>query len=245
MENFARGLLKNYKLCAKILAGIALLSLAIVLYLQRSAESAAGEDIIVVELAEDASEQDAPPDASPGAGETDAAATAAYEAPPPVMIVVDVGGAVNNPTVITLPEGSRVYEALEAAGGALPQADMSEINRATVLKDGDRIYIPSREEVAAKTTVPRSAGGGAGAGVTNAADSSESSAGGAADGPVNINTADSRELQTLSGVGPSTAQKILDYRETNGRFERIEDIKKVSGIGDKTFEKLKDRLAVN
>jgi competence protein ComEA len=243
MGNFVRGLLKNYKLCAKILAGIALLSLAIVLYLQKSAESATDEDILVVELAEDASEPDAPSDASPGVEETDATAT--YEAPPPVMIVVDVGGAVNNPAVFILPESSRVYEALEAAGGLLPQADMSEINKAAVLKDGDRIYVPNREEVAAKTPVPRSAGGGAGTGVTNAADSSETPAGGATGGPVNINTADSRELQTLSGVGPSTAQKILDYRETNGRFERIEDIKRVSGIGDKTFEKLKDKLAVN
>jgi competence protein ComEA len=122
---------------------------------------------------------------------------------------------------------------------------MSEINKATVLKDGDRIYIPSKTEVAAKTPVPRSAGGGAGAGVTNATESPGTSSGGAEDGPININTADSRELQKLSGVGPSTAQKILDYREQNGRFERIEDIKKVSGIGDKTFEKLKDKLAVD
>jgi competence protein ComEA len=113
------------------------------------------------------------------------------------------------------------------------------------LQDGDRIYIPSREESAAKTPVPASAGGGAGAGVTNAAGSSGSAAAGGAEKPININTADSAELQKLSGVGPSTAQKILDYREAHGPFARIEDIKNVSGIGDKTFEKFKDKIAVD
>ncbi|MDR2771182.1 MAG: helix-hairpin-helix domain-containing protein, partial [Clostridiales Family XIII bacterium] len=177
---------------------------------------------------------------------SEAGPAAASAAPAPETIVVDVGGAVQNPAVLILPAGSRVYEALDSAGGLLPQADMSEINRATVLRDGDRIYIPSREEVAAKTPVPQSAGGGAGAGITNAATAGETqAAGGGADGPVNINTADSAELQKLNGVGPSTAQKILEYREAHGRFARIEDIKNVSGIGDKTFEKLKDRLAVD
>jgi competence protein ComEA len=237
MEGFVHGFLKNYKLCLKILAAAVLLSFAIGLYLHKGAENAAEDDIIVIDSAGDVSEAEEITDGN--------AETPEEEPPPPVMIVVDVGGAVAGPTVLIMPEGSRVYEAIESAGGLLPGADMSEINKATVLKDGDRIYIPSRTEVAAKTPVPPSAGGGAGAGVTNAAESPGTSAGGSEDGPVNINTADSRELQKLSGVGPSTAQKILDYREQNGRFERIEDIKKVSGIGDKTFEKLKDKLAVD
>jgi competence protein ComEA len=189
----------------------------------------------------------ADPEPGGAAADPDADAVAAV-AEKPADIVVDVGGAVGNPAVLVLPAGSRVYEALESAGGLLPQADMSEINRAAALKDGDRIYIPSKEETASKTPVPQSAGGGAGPGVTNAAETSGDVAAagtsGAAGAQININTADLQELQKLSGVGPSTAQKILDYRETHGRFGRIEDIKNVSGIGDKTFEKLKEHITV-
>ncbi|MDR2131730.1 MAG: helix-hairpin-helix domain-containing protein [Clostridiales Family XIII bacterium] len=264
MGRLLREFTKNYKLYAKILAGLALLSCATLLYLQRSG-AGAGDEILISDLsgagtaaeedaagAKEAEAADESATAGPGAagGESSGGApatSAPAEEAAPATIVVDVGGAVSNPTVLILPEGSRVYEALEAAGGLLPQADMREINRATPLKDGDRIYIPSREESAAKTPVPRSAGGGAGAGVTNPASSGASAEGAAAgaDAPININTADSTELQRLSGVGPSTAQKILDYREAHGRFARVEDIKNVSGIGDKTFEKLKDKIAVD
>jgi competence protein ComEA len=242
MENFPRTLIKNYKLCAKILAAAVLLCSAIGLYLHRNAENS--DEMIVIEAAQDVSESEVAADAGDAGAEQSGREEGTETPQQQLMIVVDVGGAVNNPTVLILPEGSRVYEALESAGGLLPQADIREINKATVLKDGDRIYIPSMDEVVSKTQVPRSVGGGAGTGVTNAVDSSENS-GGAEDAPININTADSRELQKLSGVGPSTAQKILDYREANGRFESIEDIKKVSGIGEKTFEKLKDKLAVD
>jgi competence protein ComEA len=249
MKGFAHDLLKNYKLCIKVLAAVVLFSFAIGLYIHKGAEGS--DDMIIIETERDASEDVSKSETLSAADEPDETQSVKdgngeEQTPPQTMIVVDVGGAVTEPTVLILPEGSRVYEALESAGGLLPQADMREINKATVLKDGDRIYIPSKDEVITKTQVPRSAGGGAGTGVTNAAGSpEENSAGGADNAPININTADSRELQKLSGVGPSTAQKILDYRETNGRFERIEDIKKVSGIGDKTFEKLKDKLAVD
>jgi competence protein ComEA len=237
------------------LAALVLFSCAVGLYLHRSAGGAQDGVILIGDAdagtpaeegssAEDAETAQAAPAAEGGAAEPVAVAPPAAETAP-ATIVVDVGGAVQTPTVLVLPEDSRVYEALDAAGGLLPQADMREINRATVLRDGDRIYIPSRSESAANASVPQSAGGGAGTGVTNAATSSGGVSEGAPDAPININTADSAALQKLSGVGPSTAQKILDYRETHGRFARIEDIKNVSGIGDKTFEKLKDRITVD
>jgi competence protein ComEA len=256
MERLLRGFVKNYKLYVKILAALVLFSCAVGLYLQKSAGGAGAGEIVISDL--NGAETDADvggADAEPEAAGGDTAASAEADgdeadgetpaAPAePETIVVDVGGAVQNPTVLILPAGSRVYEALESAGGLLPQADMRDINRAVVLQDGDRIYIPSKDEVAAKTPVPQSAGGGAGLGVTGAAASSQSAANGTA-ASININTADSAELQKLSGVGPSTAQKILDYREAHGRFARAEDIKNVSGIGDKTFEKLKDKIAVD
>ena len=147
-------------------------------------------------------------------------------------IFVDIGGAVKNPMLAELPEGSRVEDAIEEAGGLKNDADLSSINRAEFLNDGDKIYIP---ETASSGDSSDTGDSGSGVSVS-------SSSGKSANGKININTADSATLQEISGIGPVTAQKIIDYRSDNGRFKTIEDIKNVSGIGDKTFENLKDYI---
>ena len=147
-------------------------------------------------------------------------------------IFVDIGGAVNNPMLAELPEGSRVEDAIVAAGGIRNDADLTNINRADFLEDGEKIYIPILPVVEGDTV---EAGDNAAA---------STSAGTAGTGKVNINTADSTALQTLNGVGPATAEKIIDYRNSNGRFKKTEDLKNVSGIGDKTYEKLKDDITI-
>ena len=151
-------------------------------------------------------------------------------------LFVDIGGAVKSPMLAELPDGSRVDDAIKAAGGLRKEADMTNINRAEFLVDGQKIFIPSysldeegniiesEDPVSSGTSVP-------GQTVTT-------------DGKVNINTADADQLQTLNGVGPATAQKIIDYRDSSGRFTSVEDIKNVSGIGEKTFEKLRDYITV-
>ena len=152
--------------------------------------------------------------------------------PKTTMIMVDIGGAVNDPMVAELEEGSRVEDAINAAGGVTEDADLTEINRAAFLEDGDKILIPEKQDVALND-------------ISNATDGSgKGSYTPYSDGKININTAGSEELQTLDGVGPVTAEKIIDYRESNGRFKDIEDIKNVSGIGEKTFEKLKDDIRI-
>lgn len=146
-------------------------------------------------------------------------------------IIVDIGGEVVSPMVVELDEGSRVGDAIEAAGGVTENADLTDINRAAFVEDGEKIYIPSAEIE----------------GEDGEGDGEVSSSGrqtGRSDGRININTADSAQLQELDGIGPATAQKIIDYRKENGRFSSIEDIKNVSGIGDKSFEKIKDRIKV-
>lgn len=143
-----------------------------------------------------------------------------------VMILVDIGGEVVNPMVVELEEGSRVEDAIKAAGGVTVNADLTEINRADFLEDGDKILIPSKQQEDSASD-----GSSKGSGYYSYSDSR-----------ININTADSSELQMLDGVGPATAQKIIDYREANGSFKTIEDIKNVSGIGDKTFDKFKDDI---
>ena len=145
---------------------------------------------------------------------------------------MDIGGAVNAPMLVELPEGSRVEDAIIAAGGLAEDADLSSINRAEFLEDGEKIYIPALVKDANGDVISSEELTSQGAAF--------SVAGSSANGKVNINTADSTTLQTLNGVGPATAQKIIDYRTSNGRFIEAEDLKNVSGIGDKTYEKLKD-----
>ena len=154
-------------------------------------------------------------------------------------IFVDIGGAGKTTKMAELPDGSRVDDAIEAAGGLRKEADMTNINRAEFLVDGQKVFIPSYALDEEGNIIESSAAG-------SVPDNGTSSATGAIDpsGKVNINTADSTQLQTLNGVGPATAQKIIDYRDSSGRFTTIEDLKNVSGIGDKTFEKLKDYICI-
>ena len=142
-------------------------------------------------------------------------------------LMIDIGGEVNEPKVAELPEGSRVEDAIKAAGGTTPEADMTGINRAAFVADGEKIFIPATGSSDDTEGIKN-----AGQSVTDQ------------DGKININTADSAALQELNGVGPATAEKIISYREKNGRFKSVEDIKNVSGIGDKTFEKLKEHIKV-
>jgi len=158
-----------------------------------------------------------------------------------VYIIIDIEGAVKEPGVKTLPEGSRVNDAVVKAGGLTEKADTMDVNLAAKLVDGDKVYIPSEKEQgqSSESTVRAGIVTNAVSGNTVTGDSSGSSG-----VLININTANSDQLQALSGVGPVTAQKIIDYREKSGGFKKIEDITKVSGIGAKTYEKLKDRIAV-
>lgn len=138
-------------------------------------------------------------------------------------IQVHVGGEVAKPGLYKLEDGARVNDAIEVAGGFTENADKDSLNLAKVLEDGEQIMIPSK-------------GGGSSEAGSSASQTNN--------GKVNINTADLTTLQTLNGVGPATAQKIIDYRTANGKFKTIEDLKKVSGIGEKTFAKFKDQICV-
>jgi len=146
-------------------------------------------------------------------------------------IVVHVAGAVKNPGVYTIDEGKRVKDAIEIAGGPLPEADLLKLNLAQKIHDEDKLYVPKVGETPEQLEENVSYGATVGISSKN-------------DGKVNINTADETELTKLPGVGPATAQKIIDYRTTNGSFKSIEDIKNISGIGDKKFEQLKDKIKV-
>lgn len=155
-------------------------------------------------------------------------------APSPMPILVHVDGAVQNPGVYSLPPGSRVQQAIQAAGGLSAKANQSAVNLAARLKDGDKLTIPAEGTPVAPQPVV----------VTS--DRKEKSAGPATpNAPVNLNTATLQELQTLPGVGPTRAQDIIDYRQAHGDFKTIDELQNVTGIGPVTFEKLKDFITVN
>ena len=154
------------------------------------------------------------------------------------IVVVHIIGEVNNPGVVTLPEGSRIIDAINMAGGKTEEADLSKINLAYIVEDGTQIYIPRINENLNQVNLISD---GAGIGVIiNDSNVEENKV----DAKVNINTANKEKLETLPGIGETTAQKIIDYRESNGKFKTIEDIKNVSGIGEAKYESLKDKITV-
>ena len=150
-------------------------------------------------------------------------------------VVVHVCGAVRSPGVIRLPQGSRVSDALDLAGGATGKAELAGVNLAARVADGQQIVVPERP----------AAGAAAGQPAVDGASGGEAAAGSPTAGAlVNINTASLAELDTLQGVGTSTAQKIIDYRTANGGFRSIDEIRNVSGIGDSRFAAIKDAITV-
>lgn len=156
-------------------------------------------------------------------------------------IYVDVCGAVANPGVFQLEEGSRVFQAIEAAGGYLENAAQNCVNRASILSDGQQLYILTREEMQQQGIDLAQAAlqGQNGAGEQMSADQQEQK-----DSRVNINTADESQLTTLTGIGSTRAQAIIAYREANGPFTAIEEIMNVQGIKEGTFAKIKDEIVV-
>ncbi len=149
-------------------------------------------------------------------------------APAPPMRV-HVGGAVSTPGVYDLAEGARVLDAIEAAGGFADGAARDALNLARAVSDGEQVVVPSETDAAA------AAQGSSAAGEAGSV---------AAGGKININTASAAELDALPGVGASTAEKIVADREANGPFKTAEDLKRVSGIGDKKFAALADAICV-
>lgn len=163
------------------------------------------------------------------------------------MIYVDVCGAVVNPGVFQLAAGSRVFQAIEAAGGYLPEAALTCVNRAGVLTDGQQLYILTQEEMERQGLDPAEMSGASDGQMNGSARTGQNTGMTAQvqqDNRININTADEAQLTTLTGIGATRAQAIIAYREENGPFAAIEDIMNVQGIKEGTFAKIKDEIVV-
>ena len=163
------------------------------------------------------------------------------------MIYVDVCGAVANPGVFQLAAGSRVFQAIEAAGGYLPEAALTCVNRAGVLTDGQQLYILTQEEMERQGLDPAEMAGASDGQMNGSAGTGQNTGMTAQvqqDNRININTADVTQLTTLTGIGATRAQAIIAYRQENGPFAAIEDIMNVQGIKEGTFAKIKDEIVV-
>lgn len=153
-------------------------------------------------------------------------------------VVVHVSGSVQSPGVVHLPPGSRVEDALQAAGGTTEEADLAAINLARPVADGEQIHVPVPGEEA--PPVPAAGGAEAGGGEGTGSGAGEKVDG----GMIDLNTASAAELEELPGVGPSIAQRILEHREKNGPFTSVDSLLEVSGIGPATLEKIRERARV-
>jgi competence protein ComEA len=146
-------------------------------------------------------------------------------------IIVHVAGAVARPGVVELPQGSRLHEAIDAAGGSTAAADPDRLNLASVLEDGQKVLVPVRGDPASAEPASGEAGGATGSGAGQ-------SGSGAPGGKIDLNTASVEELATLPRVGPVLAQRIVDWRKQHGRFKAVQELDAVDGVGPKMLEAL-------
>jgi competence protein ComEA len=170
---------------------------------------------------------------SPPSVALEAPARAASSSPtaaraPARELYVDVAGAVRRPGLYRVPAGSRVAVAIERAGGLSRKGDRTGVNLAAPLQDGQQVIVPVRGS-------PASGGGGTGTATASGA----GSGGGPSGGPISLSHATEAQLETLDGIGPALAARIIEYREAHGGFHSIDELKQVSGIGDKRFEALR------
>jgi competence protein ComEA len=236
----------------RIIGGAALLAVAAVVGWRMLAPPATPPEVSIPFTEQPASDSEGDGGPAGSTGKADAGTDAGSGAPtttadaagtrPPGdatagELVVHVVGAVVAPGVQRLPAGSRVVDAVDAAGGAAPDADLGRVNLASPLSDGQQVYVLRVGEV---PPVPAPSTGSGGPGGTVGSGAGDT----AASEPINVNTAPAAELEELPGVGPTTAQAIIDHREQHGPFTSVDDLLDVRGIGEAKLEQIRDRATV-
>ena len=232
IRNALEDIIRDKKTLVKILSVLLILLLAVILRIH-----SAGRANITIEASEapvSSEEQEAPDgdgaDTAFAAAAASSASSSAEDASAPsasASVFADIGGAVKSPGVYQISEGTRLFELIEMAGGLTDKADTNSVNQAAFVSDGEKIIIPEK-----------GSSGDPGGGAADAPSPAAS-----ASGLININIASKEELTTLNGIGEVMAGRIIEYRQS-GRFKSKEDIKKVKGIGDGIYAKIKDSITV-
>ena len=184
----------------------------------------------------------APPPAPPLTTTAGTDLTTTSASAPAATVIVAVVGAVRAPGVVRVPAGSRVFDAIAAAGGASPNANLAALNLAAPVPDGARVAVPRRGQPAPAID-PGAVTGGPGSG-SGSATGSDAGGDGASGSPVNLNTANASELDALPGIGPATSAAIISDREQHGPFRTVDDLARVRGIGPAKLEQLRNLVTV-
>lgn len=188
-----------------------------------------GSAVEVIDLSKPASATQAPPATEP---------IQPTEPPPLTELTVHVAGAVKQPGVYHLPPNSRVDDAIRQAGGATVNADLDALNLAEPITDGQKIYVPRKGEMPPPTLASKTPNS------TTQAHSRDSKSHSAVRFPLDLNTATAEQLEAIPGIGPVLAQRIVDYRRANGRFQSVDDLLEVQGIGQKRLENMRPYVVV-
>ncbi len=226
------GLMDTPKPVLVCLGAVSILLLCFALWRFWPAGSASAGQDFQVSIGQESSAQEAQDDSSQAGDAGDATQG---------KINVDVEGAVRHPGLYELDAGSRVGDAICAAGGMSKKAARGQVNLASVLEDGQQVVVPGKQDLASSGAQGSQAAGGSGSGSSG---SSGGGAGGDIAGKININTASASELEQLSGIGESLSQRIIDYRTANGPFASVDELTNVSGIGDARLESIRTQICV-
>lgn len=223
---------KKQKVILGVLVSIVLFSIWYYVYAKEEQEILLSQDSLKVQ--ENVEEKDTEENLTEGITEN----IAEDEVINSEVIVVDVSGAVNQPGIVELPFDSRVADAIEKAGGVTVDADTKSLNLASKLEDGMKVHVYSKQDNVNEVIVSNNVTSQYNANYNTNTSSVKTQ-------KVNINTALQTELETLPGIGPSTALKIINYRNENGNFKSIEEIKEVSGIGESKYNQIKELISIN
>lgn len=213
---------------AAVFVAAVIIAIALVLFRPHSVPVEAG-----MEAAAHAAREEFEP-GTKASGDASATNESAGDGDAALTVFVHVVGEVNEPGVVELPGDARVEAAIAAAGGVTEAAELAGVNLARVVADGEQIIVPDEQAAAEQTTNAASETSGDPA----------SPGGAASDAIINLNTASAQALETLPRIGPSLAERILDWRELNGTFTSVDQLLDVSGIGEKTLEGFRDRVTV-